>query len=58
VVGVLFHILDAFPTPTEFEGDVVLAGVRIGGGDLSVGDDLWVPLRAGGRFAPASLRSR
>ena len=44
----MFQILDAFPTPTGFDGDVVLAGQWLDDGDLAVGDELLVPLRSGG----------
>ena len=45
----VFQILDAFPTLDGMDGDVVLAGVWLGDGDLAVGDELWVPLRTGNR---------
>jgi hypothetical protein len=49
VQGFVFDIRDVFPTMDGPAGEVTLVGVRVGTGDLAVGDHVWVPLRDGGR---------
>jgi hypothetical protein len=44
-----FRIGDAFDTPDDFDGETTLAGVRIGNGNLAIGDAVLVPVRGGGR---------
>jgi hypothetical protein len=49
VESFVFRIVDAFDAPEEFDGETTLAGVRLGSGDLAIGDAVLVPVRAGGR---------
>jgi len=54
VEALVFDIRDVFLTPGDFEGEVTLAGVRIGTGDLAVGDDLWCRSATGVEPAPSA----
>jgi hypothetical protein len=49
VESFVFRIGVAFDTPEGFDGETTLAGVRIGNGNLAIGDAVLVPVRAGGR---------
>jgi hypothetical protein len=49
MTGFVFQVIEAFVISDGFDGETVLAGVRVDTGDLAVGDGLWVPVSSGER---------